>query len=123
LLLAFLTNSGEEKQYNRCLEYLIKLLIMDVHFCCINLTTTIVEAGRKGFSVIPFKHENNLYSNELYSFFLQYRDTEFIDNNNCTMAQQAVKYCPWCGTELSILASQKEKDMAYYAARNSKMII
>jgi len=50
---------------------------MRVQFCCTGLSEKIVEAGRKGFSVIPFKYEDNLYSNELYSFFLQFSDADF----------------------------------------------
>lgn len=96
---------------------------MDVQFCCVNLNACIIEAGRKGFSVIPFKHENNLYSDTLYSFFLQFRSIDFVDNNNCTIAQQVIKYCPWCGTELNKLALTNEEAIDYYSTLNSKMII
>jgi hypothetical protein len=92
-------------------------------FCCKVLEENIIEGGRKGFSVIPFKHENNTYSNDLYTFFLQYREIDFVDNNDCTMAQRAISFCPWCGTELAQLVLDNEQVFEFYSKKNNEMII
>ncbi|MCF3109423.1 hypothetical protein LL912_11610 [Niabella sp. CC-SYL272] len=96
---------------------------MKADFCCSILTENIVEAGRKGFSVIPFKHEDDLYTNDLYSFLLQFRSMDFAADNKCIMAQRAIAYCPWCGTELHQLTRINEAGLEYYAKRNQKLII
>jgi len=54
------------------------------------------EAGKKGFAFIPRKIENGEYI-----IFLQSRNKDIDDlSGKLNVIQRAVKYCPFCGTEL-----------------------
>ena len=92
----------------------------DTHFCCSILEDHIFSAGRKGFSIIP------VYFPELresYIFFLQSRnlDASEIEFNH-TIIDQAINFCPWCGTKLSEIVSEKKDFIQEIATKNRHLI-
>lgn len=85
-----------------------------LNFCCTQLSTWFYEAGKKGFSAIPGKFEDGTYT-----IFLQGRNQDFeIKDGRLTVLQQAINYCPFCGTSLSKVVRRNEKGIAFYADKN-----
>ena len=72
--------------------------------CCPTLFTLMKEAGKKGYSVIPFQEENT----DDYNFIFQFRsvDSKYYPENkaNIVVAETVITYCPWCGTKLTEVA-------------------
>ncbi|MFC4230465.1 hypothetical protein ACFOW1_01085 [Parasediminibacterium paludis] len=90
------------------------------NICCEILESKIETAGKRGLAVIPFKSPYKPFN---YIFFLQSRN---IDEENKTgihtVIDIAIKYCPWCGTNLSTLIEIDEKLIESIAFRNKHLI-
>ena len=78
-------------------------------FCCEIFSSFVENIGKRGFSIVPGSKMN------LRSFFLQSRThdelktispgsetlTETVNNSaRSSVIQQAIKFCPFCGTNL-----------------------
>jgi hypothetical protein len=61
-------------------------------FCCSIFLEALESVGQKGFSILPKK----LSGEDDYFFVLQGRSKDLSE-----VFQQAIKYCPWCGTKLA----------------------
>lgn len=88
-------------------------------FCCSLLDDWFEEAGKKGFSMVPEKLEDNKYK-----IYLQCRnqDTQ-IKEGRLTVIEQGISYCPFCGTELSEAIKKSKEEVAYYAAKNNNLLL
>lgn len=90
-----------------------------LNFCCSQLSTWFSAAGKKGFSVVPKKYEDNSYT-----VFLQGRNQDAeLKEGRVTILQQAISYCPFCGSELNIVMSQNIEKIEYYAAQNKDLVL
>ncbi len=94
---------------------------MENQFCCDFFTENIMEAGRKGFSIIPCKVdiENSYY------FLLQFRSLDYKEesDSNVIISQRAIKYCPWCGTKLSDIVKSHKKGIEQIADRYKHLVV
>jgi hypothetical protein len=90
------------------------------NFCCSLFADHINAAGTRGFSIIPFEKSRD--SNE-YVFFLQCRN---IDEEDCVsrlfVVDVSIKFCPWCGTNLTIVAKLNNSIISEIAKRKSHLI-
>lgn len=95
------------EQFEPLLFRIFPLKTMYNQFCCDILTENILEAGRKGFSIIPCRIETE----DSYYFVLQFRSSDETGHNNqhLFIGQRAIMYCPWCGTKLSDLVTSHKK--------------
>ena len=83
--------------------------MFDIEFCCDVFQGYLDEPGQKGINVLVNKH-----SEREYGFVLQCRNADYNDpaTTVVSIAQTGIKFCPWCGTNLSRF-SQKFKAKQY----------
>jgi hypothetical protein len=90
-----------------------------IKFCCSLLSSWFDSAGSKGFSVIPMLYEDNTYT-----VFLQARNQDVeIREGKLTVGQQAIMYCPFCGTKLSKVVKRNKEGIEFYAKKNIDLLI
>lgn len=78
--------------------------------CCDILTENVVEAGRKGFSIIPYKINNSYY------FLLQFRSHEYSEGKvTGIINERGISFCPWCGSDLKVIAKTHENELSNLA--------
>jgi len=95
---------------------------MKTEFCCDVFIENILEAGRKGFSIIPYKTELK----DSFCFFLQFRSVDYQEGNDFSkiiISQRAITYCPWCGVKLSEIALLKREELEVIARKNNHLVI
>jgi hypothetical protein len=89
-------------------------------FCCDLLSENILEAGRKGFSIIPCKMENE----DSYYFILQCRSADYKDNDTTVfISQRTINHCPWCGSKLSDIIKFNKIELDAIAWKNEYLIV
>jgi len=90
-------------------------------FCCNVLSNSLQTAGQKGYSVIPAKIENHEVG---YYFIFQFRSAdENQSKDKLIVYERVIKYCPWCGIELSRLVETFKKEISDLAKRNAYLTI
>jgi hypothetical protein len=90
-----------------------------IEFCCSPLSTWFYCAGSKGFSAIP-----KLYEDGTYTIFFQTRNQDIeVREGKLTVSQQAIHYCPFCGTKLSKVIKRNKEGIEFYAKKNVNLLI
>ena len=94
----------------------------NVSYCCKLFEKAIKSKGHGGLAIIPTKsHLFGLY------FILEFRavdegneNTE-MDTGNVKFylsVQQAIKFCPWCGKNLTTFYSKQQEGLVVYEEEN-----
>lgn len=88
-------------------------------FCCDAFTSSLNDAGDKGFSIIP------AYYLDTYTFFLQARNKDYIDSDKpgFFLGQTSISYCPWCGCKLSDIAARDMTKISGLAEKNNYLLL
>jgi hypothetical protein len=88
-------------------------------FCCDIFGPLVDEAGIKGFSIIPISYQNT------FKFFLQSRNKDSGDKEieSVFVAEMAISYCPWCGSNLSDVILANKTKISEIANRNKYLIM
>jgi hypothetical protein len=90
-----------------------------INFCCSQLSSWFYNAGSKGFSAIP-----KLSEDDSYTIFLQSRNQDVeVRDGMLSVGQQAISYCPFCGTKLSKVIKRNKEGIEFYAKKNIDLLI
>jgi len=92
---------------------------MSTVLCCELFSEMINEAGKKGFAFIPKNIEPGQYI-----IFLQSRNQDTDDiTDKLTVIQQAVRYCPFCGTELQQVIQKNKVLIEALFEKNKRFLL
>ncbi len=79
-----------------------------------------MNAGKRGFSLIPFK---TLTSTNEYVFFFQFRSDDLGEKSaRLVINDVTIKFCPWCGTKLSDIVTSNKSVIEEIALKNRNLI-
>ena len=85
--------------------------------CCQTFEGLTLNAGEKGFSIIPFHKQDFLF------FLLQYRsESTSVKEGIIKIADIGIKYCPFCGKELAKIISKNKSYVIQLAEKNKGLI-
>ncbi len=86
--------------------------------CCDVLTENVFEAGRKGFSIIPYRINNS------YHFLLQFRSNDYSEVNVIGIVnERGIGFCPWCGSNLKHVADIHEDELRNLSKAKAHLLL
>jgi len=88
-----------------------------MQYCCGNFKESVEMVGSKGLSIIP----EHIEEFNLNFFVIQYRNYDIgheIEVKTLSIGNQAIHFCPWCGSNLSKLISDNLKEFIELAEKN-----
>ncbi|MBT1697135.1 hypothetical protein KK083_09630 [Fulvivirgaceae bacterium PWU4] len=88
--------------------------------CCDIFLEMLNEAGHKGFSILLTEYQ----AEHKYYFVLQSRNRDVGDiTGNTSVIQKAIKYCPWCGTELAKVIDLNGEEISKLFEINKHLVV